>query len=99
METQRFTTFFEIIVLFRVKFPTNLTKVLQLSISMNKSLILMFSFNYLVNKANSQKNEKNFFTNAKEIKAFIGINYIVAVNQLPNRPMFRVSGNCLVQKA
>ena len=36
----------------------------------------------------SQQNGRNFLTNAKGMKAFIGVNYIMAVNWLPSMPMY-----------
>ena len=70
----------------RVEFCTNLSKMLQLSISMNKLLILRFWLNYLFNKPNSlrKKNGRNFLTSAEEMKDFIGVNYIMAGNQYPS---------------
>ena len=35
-----------------------------------------------------QQNEKNFLTNAAKMQAFIGLNYIMVVSQLPNIPMY-----------
>ena len=37
---------------------------------------------------NSQQNERHFITNPEEMKAFVGINYVMTVNQLPNIPMY-----------
>ena len=36
----------------------------------------------------SQQNRRNFLNIAEEMKAFIGVNYIMAVNQLPNIPVY-----------
>ena len=35
-----------------------------------------------------QQKEMNFLTNAKEMEAFISVNYIMAVNQLPSIPVY-----------
>ena len=35
-----------------------------------------------------QQNRRNFLINAEEIKAFIGVNYIMTVNKLPSIPMY-----------
>ena len=35
-----------------------------------------------------QKNGRNFLNNTQEIKGFIDVNYIMAVNQLSNIPMY-----------
>ena len=48
----------ERIVFLRTEFFSNLTKILQLSISMNKLLILMFWLTYLFNEATSIRNKK-----------------------------------------
>ena len=35
-----------------------------------------------------QQNMRSFLTNAKEMKPYIGVNYIIAVDQLPCIPMY-----------
>ena len=44
----------------------------------------------LVRKSNLclQQNERNFLANAEESKAFIGVNYIMAVNQWPSMTVY-----------
>ena len=44
----------------------------------------------LVQQSNfySQQNERNFLINPVEMKAFIGVNYIMAVNQMLSIPMY-----------
>ena len=44
----------------------------------------------LVTQSNlySQQNNCHFITNSNEMKAFLGTNYVMAVNQLPNLSMY-----------
>ena len=44
----------------------------------------------LVTQSNlySQLNGHHFITNPEEVKAFLGTNYVMAVNQLPNISMY-----------
>ena len=48
-----------------------------------------------------QQNGRNFLTNTKEIKAFIGVNYIMSVNQFLIIPMYwdcnHIIGNVGIQ--
>ena len=54
---------------------------------MNKLSILMFWLNYLFNLY-SQQSRKSFLTNAKEMKAFKAVNYVMAVNELSSIQMY-----------
>ena len=44
----------------------------------------------LVTQSNlySQQNGCHFITNSNDMKAFLGTNYVMAVNQLPNTSMY-----------
>ena len=72
------------ITFLRAEVPTNLTKMLQLSISMNLFINLDVLIELLVQQSNLylQQNRRNFLTNAKEMKTFM------AVNELPTIPMY-----------
>ena len=87
---EMFLRIFERVVFLRVEFPTNLTKVLQILIFINKLLILMFFLQLLVQPSNlySQQNGRNFLTNAKEVKDLISVNCIMAVSQSPIIPIY-----------
>ena len=50
----------------------------------------------LVQQSNfySQQNGRKFLPNTKEMKSFIGVTYIMAVNQLPSIPMYWDCDHC-----
>ena len=90
----------------RAELPTNLTNVLQLSIFMNKLLILMFEILvYLFKKTTSirKKTGESFSPMPRKWKLSLVslLVFIVTVNQLPSIPMFwdcnYLVGNVVIQ--
>ena len=72
----------------KTEFPTNLSalafNIYEQTINHNVlvELFVQQSNFYLY------QNRKNFLNNAKEMKAFIGVNWIMAANQLSGIPMY-----------
>ena len=77
MGTQRFSNILEKVTFLRVQFSTNLTKLLQIPRSMDNKRMLIEQTNLYL-----QQNDRNFHNSAAKMKAFIGANYMMTLNQL-----------------
>ena len=68
----------------QLKESTSPLEVEEKVVNLDVSIVLLATQSNLY----SQQNGRHFITNPEEMKAFLGTNYVIAINQLPNVSMY-----------